>query len=201
MDVTADKLYESRKRSSLASLLTLVNTQASDNDYLYRVAVPGKPTLNQVQTSIDMNGNSLDNAGSVNAQGANVQNSSGTSKVNIGAASVSYANTSQQLTLAASCGTRITDAAGVPAPLTAGGITGGILQPATVAIQGNPCQQPDTIAKSDVGPLFCQSGFWRSIISSYQVASAPSHLCSADYGNGQVSNGCRPSPVARQVPL
>lgn len=37
------------------------------NDYLYRHAVPGKPELQQMHAAIDMRGNNLNNAGTVNA--------------------------------------------------------------------------------------------------------------------------------------
>ncbi|MCA7889717.1 shufflon system plasmid conjugative transfer pilus tip adhesin PilV [Burkholderia contaminans] len=38
------------------------------SDYLYRKAVPGHPELNQMNTAIDMGGNNLNNAATVNAQ-------------------------------------------------------------------------------------------------------------------------------------
>lgn len=37
-------------------------------DYLYRKAVPGRPELNQMNTAIDMGGNNVNNAATVNAQ-------------------------------------------------------------------------------------------------------------------------------------
>ena len=48
----------------LGSISTL---SASDleQDYLYRVAVPGRPELNAMQTSLDMSGHSINNIGSL----------------------------------------------------------------------------------------------------------------------------------------
>jgi type II secretory pathway pseudopilin PulG len=45
---------------------------AQVNDYLYRSAVPGQAQLNKMNTSIDMGGNSLNNADAVNAATVNV---------------------------------------------------------------------------------------------------------------------------------
>ncbi|WP_206956328.1 shufflon system plasmid conjugative transfer pilus tip adhesin PilV [Trinickia acidisoli] len=162
--------YANPGSGHLASLLTLTNVQ-SNNDYLYRVAVPGQSQLNQMETALDMNVNDIDHAGNVNAQGVNVQNASSAPTVDIGAGSVSYASTNQQLTLAADGGTQIMNAAGTSAaPLTAGNITGGILQPTTSATLDGACQQAGAIANSGTGPLFCQSNVWRLLRSSSQYA-------------------------------
>lgn len=50
----------------LASLLAFGGAQAN-NGYLYRVQVPGHPELNQMQTSLDMGGNDVNNAEKVTA--------------------------------------------------------------------------------------------------------------------------------------
>jgi len=51
----------------LAALIEYSNGQVQ-NDYLYRVAVPGQPQLNQMQTNLDMGNNNINNANEVNAQ-------------------------------------------------------------------------------------------------------------------------------------
>lgn len=47
------------------------------NDYLYRNAVPGHPELNVMNTGMDMNGNLIDNANTVNADNFNGDNING----------------------------------------------------------------------------------------------------------------------------
>ncbi|MDD3761453.1 MAG: shufflon system plasmid conjugative transfer pilus tip adhesin PilV, partial [Acidithiobacillus sp.] len=46
-------------------LIEYTNGQVQ-NDYLYRVAVPGQPQLNQMQTNLDMGNNNINNAQNVN---------------------------------------------------------------------------------------------------------------------------------------
>ncbi|MGN6232413.1 MAG: shufflon system plasmid conjugative transfer pilus tip adhesin PilV [Trinickia sp.] len=157
--------YTNPGSGHLASLLTVVNAPSLNNEYLYRVAIPGQPGVNQMETAIDMNGNDIDNAGNVGAQGVSVQSASGTSTVKIGAGSASYANATQQLTLAANGGAKIADATGAPAPLTAGDISAGningsYLLASGAAIAGAPCNTAGQIANSGSGPLFCQAGVW-----------------------------------------
>ncbi|AEK57825.1 prepilin [Acidithiobacillus caldus SM-1] len=50
----------------LAALIEYSNGQIQ-NDYLYRVSVPGQPQLNQMQTNLDMGNNNVNNAYDVNA--------------------------------------------------------------------------------------------------------------------------------------
>lgn len=54
----------------LAGLLAF-NKGNLENDYLYRVAVPGAPQLNTMQTALNMGGNDIDNANNIQAN-ANV---------------------------------------------------------------------------------------------------------------------------------
>lgn len=49
----------------LAALIEYSNGQIQ-NDYLYRVSVPGQPQLNQMQTNLDMGNNNINNAQNVN---------------------------------------------------------------------------------------------------------------------------------------
>ncbi|MCY1232674.1 hypothetical protein D9M72_451810 [compost metagenome] len=58
--------YTNPGSGRLASLLAFTGAQAN-NGYLYRVQVPGHPELNQMQTSIDMAGNDVNNARRVTA--------------------------------------------------------------------------------------------------------------------------------------
>ena len=50
-----------------AALLVVANGTVQNNA-LYRVAVPGQPQLNQMQTALDLNSNNINNAATVNAQ-------------------------------------------------------------------------------------------------------------------------------------
>lgn len=52
----------------LAALLAFNNGNL-ENDYLYRVAVPGQPQLNTMQTALNMGGNDIDNANNIQANG------------------------------------------------------------------------------------------------------------------------------------
>ncbi len=52
----------------LAALLAFNNGNL-ENDYLYRVAVPGQPQLNTMQTALNMGNNDIDNANNIQANG------------------------------------------------------------------------------------------------------------------------------------
>ncbi|RKP47556.1 shufflon system plasmid conjugative transfer pilus tip adhesin PilV [Trinickia fusca] len=85
--------YTNPGSGHLASLLAFTNVQSS-NAYLYRVAVPGHPELNTMQTALNMGSHDINsannvnaatvNATNVNAQGVNVQNPGGTPTVVVG---------------------------------------------------------------------------------------------------------------------
>ncbi|EED97296.1 shufflon system plasmid conjugative transfer pilus tip adhesin PilV [Burkholderia multivorans] len=47
----------------LVSLLTFGGAASSSNGYLYRVSVPGRPDLNEMQTALGMRGNDINNVG------------------------------------------------------------------------------------------------------------------------------------------
>ena len=51
----------------VAALLAFNSGGMLQNDYLYRVAIPGHPELNQMQANLDMGANTINNAGTVNA--------------------------------------------------------------------------------------------------------------------------------------
>ena len=58
--------YGSPGAGHLAALLSFSNGQLQNN-YLYRVAMPGNPSLNQMQTNLDMGNNNVNNAATVSA--------------------------------------------------------------------------------------------------------------------------------------
>ncbi|RWA45657.1 hypothetical protein AU476_01075 [Cupriavidus sp. UYMSc13B] len=62
--------YASISGGHLSALLAFNNGQLTSN-YLYRNAVPGQPNLNRMNTAIDMAGNNINNAGTVNATTVN----------------------------------------------------------------------------------------------------------------------------------
>ena len=53
----------------VTALLAFNSAGALNQDYLYRVAITGQPQLNQMQTNLDMGGNNVNNAQTVNANG------------------------------------------------------------------------------------------------------------------------------------
>lgn len=53
----------------VAALLAFNSGGMLQNDYLYRVAIPGHPELNQMKANLDMGANNINNAQSVNANG------------------------------------------------------------------------------------------------------------------------------------
>ncbi|MBU2758835.1 shufflon system plasmid conjugative transfer pilus tip adhesin PilV [Acidithiobacillus sulfurivorans] len=59
--------YQNIQPGHFAALLAYSNGQLQ-SDYLYRVAVPGQPQLNTMQTNLNMGTNSVNNANEVNAQ-------------------------------------------------------------------------------------------------------------------------------------
>ena len=59
--------YTNPGSGHLAALLAFNNGNL-ENNYLYRVAVPGQPQLNTMQTNLNMGANNINNANEVNAQ-------------------------------------------------------------------------------------------------------------------------------------
>lgn len=74
----------SGQQGRLAAFLSAdaLGTDADESDRLYRYQVTGRPDLNRMHTAIDMGGNNLNNAATVNAQTGNFSG-------NVGAANVS----------------------------------------------------------------------------------------------------------------
>ncbi|MGG5543211.1 shufflon system plasmid conjugative transfer pilus tip adhesin PilV [Burkholderia vietnamiensis] len=172
------------------------------DDYLYRKAVPGHPELNEMNTAVDMGGNNVNNAATVNAQrvvtppgnnvqvgntylygdGSNtalrqsgalyVQNVAGTAAADVNAASINAsANVNASFDVNAARG------------LNAGGsVTSGsrlyaneYVQINGWAAEGGACAPNGLIAKSDNGPLFCQSGVWTALVSGLGVGQSWSY--------------------------
>jgi hypothetical protein len=74
--------YSSVAGGQPSALLSFNNGQLVSN-YLYRNAVPGQPQLNQMGTAIDMVGNDLNNAGTVNGTSLNVTQTAASGKVQL----------------------------------------------------------------------------------------------------------------------
>lgn len=60
--------YSNPGAGHLASLVAFTNGNLQ-NDYLYRVAVPGQPQLNTMQTDLNMGNNNVNNANNIRANG------------------------------------------------------------------------------------------------------------------------------------
>ncbi|RKP47557.1 shufflon system plasmid conjugative transfer pilus tip adhesin PilV [Trinickia fusca] len=156
--------YTNPGSGHLASLLAFTNMQSS-NAYLYRVAVPGHPELNTMQTALNMGTHDVDNAANVNATGVDVQNPNGTPTVMVG--NTKLTSVGSQAILQADGGTVLTTSAGSSAPLSAGDISsdgtvaGNYIQPNGIVAAGQACAPNGTMAKSGTGPIFCKSGVWQ----------------------------------------
>ncbi|WP_116138398.1 shufflon system plasmid conjugative transfer pilus tip adhesin PilV [Trinickia diaoshuihuensis] len=104
--------YTNPGSGHLASLLAFTNPQ-SMNNYLYRVAVPTQPQLNQMQTALDMGSHDVNNADNVTASGVSIQNPNGNSTLLLGQqASVAGNDAYQQIYMHANNGVVVTNAAG-----------------------------------------------------------------------------------------
>lgn len=108
---------------------------------LYRNAVPGKPELNRMNTSIDMNGQSLNNANVVQAATGNIQTINATT-----------ANVSGNATISGNMN--------VNGTATISKLAGN-LEVTTVATVGGACSPNGRIARDSSGQLIsCQNGVW-----------------------------------------
>ncbi|MBK5051796.1 shufflon system plasmid conjugative transfer pilus tip adhesin PilV [Burkholderia sp. R-70006] len=131
----------------LAGALFYQNAANQGNQYLYRSSVAGQPQLNQMQTAIDMNGSNINNAATVNATTANVQNPDGSPYVQLGNSYVSNANSVGQLFIQANGGVNVVNAAGSGWTQVAAGnvVSNGSLSVAgTAAINGNTTMGANT---------------------------------------------------------
>lgn len=122
------------------SLLNFSNGQLVSN-YLYRNAVPGQPQLNQMNTTLDMNGNDISNAKNVSATTVST-----TSTATIGG------NTTIAGTL------NVTGNISTPASARVGDV-----QLNNIQVEGNVCPENGRLARDSTGlPLSCQSGRWKN---------------------------------------
>jgi hypothetical protein len=169
----------------LAAVLSYGQTPLAQ--YLYRVSVPGHPEANQMSTALDMNGNDVDNANSVNAVNVNATDMTAAGNVtatgNVSAATVvasgnvqvggniltpndvAMVNTLYGNGTSGSYGENLT----VSKNLTVSGTTAmtglatankGVALGA-VAVAGGACSPNGTIATdSSSNLLVCQSGAW-----------------------------------------
>ena len=72
--------YSNVSPGHVAALLAFNSGGMLQNDYLYRVAIPGHPQLNQMQANLDMGANNINNAQSVNANGSITAGPAGTAE-------------------------------------------------------------------------------------------------------------------------
>jgi hypothetical protein len=113
-----------------AALLAFNNGQV-ENPALYRVAVPGQPQLNTMDTALNMGTNDITGAGTVNAQQVTVANTTGSQAVNLGVGSVVHYDSINQIYSRSDAGTVISNSTGSNvAPLYAGATS--INGPATI---------------------------------------------------------------------
>lgn len=164
--------YANPGAGHLASLLAFGNTQ-TNNNYLYRVAVPNRPELNNMQTDLGLTdtGGTAHNINGVNTVNAKQAQFSGTIGTN------GFSPT-QGLPPAWGGGLHTWDvyaegsmAAGTGGQMKAGlnqtgAVWGQTLQPANIATGGQGCGSNGLIAANSDGSgqiLSCQGGIWLPI--------------------------------------
>ncbi|WP_321959251.1 shufflon system plasmid conjugative transfer pilus tip adhesin PilV [Burkholderia cenocepacia] len=74
--------YRNPGSGRLASLLTFGGTAGSGNGYLYRVSVPNRPDLNEMQTALGMRGNDINSVGTLSGNRAQFSNRIATNGMN-----------------------------------------------------------------------------------------------------------------------
>lgn len=150
----------------IVSLLAFTNAQ-TNNSYLYRVAVPGHPELNTMQTALNMGGNDIANAANVTATG-NVSGAGVTANTSLRSNGDTYLSAAG--TAGAACGTP----GSVRTSSTQTGLVicaNGIWQPVGTAVanvtNGAPCSNNGQIATNgtNVGYL-CRGNRYVSLSDS-----------------------------------
>ena len=122
-----------------AALMTFNNGQLASN-YLYRNAVPGQPQLNRMNTALDMGGNDINQANTLNA---NTVSASG----DIHGENAHIRGNATADTLRAN--SRLS--------------TGEFVQIEGIATENAPCSQNGLVGRDTVGALLsCQAGVWTS---------------------------------------
>ena len=139
-----------------AALMTFNNGQLASN-YLYRNAVPGQPQLNRMNTALDMGGNDINQANTLNA---NTVSASG----DIHAENAHIRGNATADTLRAN--SRLS--------------TGEFVQIEGIAAENSPCSLNGLVGRDTVGALLsCQAGIWKKSSQDAVVAMAKckSHTC------------------------
>lgn len=174
------------------------------NDYLYRSAVPGQPNLNKMNTAIDMGGNNLNNAATVNATTANISgNANVTGETYTGGWFRSQGNGGWYSEKYGG-GWYMSDPDWVRAYADKNVVTGGevragkltstgraevaeYLQLDGVATVNTACSPNGLVSRNSVGaPLFCQSGVWTlggGVKGTYQFMGSYSGSVTLSTGN------------------
>lgn len=144
------------------------------NDYLYRNAIPGHPELNEMNTAIGMNGNDINNAGTVNAATANIagETYTGGSFRTTGDGGWYSQKWGSGWYMADSDWVRAYGDKGV---YTGGEIRGGTLTSVGrtkvgeylkiegIAVEGTDCPEDGLESRTANGaPLYCQDGVWKT---------------------------------------
>lgn len=122
------------------------------SDFLYRNAIPGRPDLNTMNTSINMDGNNLNAAGEVNADEANIANKVTSNDVDV----------SNQLAIGgAASGTHALTSHGTSSLIGEVGIGGGTIAGQALNVTGNARTTGNqhvlgtTQLEGQVGTLLC----------------------------------------------
>ena len=149
----------------LASLLAFTSAQLN-GDYLYRVAVPGQPKLNEMNTNLNMGSQSITNAAAITAASA----VTGASFVAVnGTGSTSLSNDGSGNTDLYQTGALQVLQSGTSAyaAVNAGNVTSsGSFKPGNIATPRTACSPNGAIASDVDGsglPLVCQFGQWLPI--------------------------------------
>ncbi|ECH4667691.1 shufflon system plasmid conjugative transfer pilus tip adhesin PilV [Salmonella enterica] len=171
--VTLTDYGMSAKKGHLASFISSdkLGTNADAGDRLYRYSVDGHPALNQMQTSIDMDANDLNNVSTVNTADLAATNTI----------------TTKEMTASDTINTNILSATTVNASgnvTASGGVTGNTvrsngrlstgeyLQLDAVATVGAACSPNGLVSRDSNGAILsCQSGVWSGSSGGYPTGS------------------------------
>ncbi|EDW9102926.1 shufflon system plasmid conjugative transfer pilus tip adhesin PilV [Salmonella enterica subsp. diarizonae] len=224
------KLTDFGLNSRQGSLVTFIpsdqlGTSGQGNDRLYRYAVNGHPDFNRMHTSIDMNGNDLNNAGVINGKQATISGDiKSTNGWIVTQGSKGWMNESHGggFYMSDNDWVRSVNNKGIytGGQLKGGSVrsdsdlsAGGVLKLDKTSYAGTWCPQTGAISHdSSGGILSCQSGRWASgggstvktgLIADGQKIPLPpgfnSNQCSWSVSNAQNPHGWKPNYFAGSV--
>ncbi|MCH5483936.1 shufflon system plasmid conjugative transfer pilus tip adhesin PilV [Salmonella enterica subsp. diarizonae serovar 16:z10:e,n,x,z15] len=224
------KLTDFGLNSRQGSLVTFIpsdqlGTSGQGNDRLYRYAVNGHPDFNRMHTSIDMNGNDLNNAGVINGKQATISGDiKSTNGWIVTQGSKGWMNESHGggFYMSDNDWVRSVNNKGIytGGQLKGGSVrsdsdlsAGGVLKLDKTSYAGTWCPQTGAISHdSSGGILSCQSGRWASgggstvktglIADGQQIPLPPgfnSNQCSWSVSNAQNPHGWKPNYFAGSV--